>query len=304
MSKVKMRCARCGKPFKSSSAKQTLCPDCEVKARRERANEKVAGAKLVANPTVAAHAPRIVGPGAAILGGTPTPVPDHTGGKGGADGMAQGEHARHEHGRPGHQAAASHRDTHDERHAAPGAPARAQVATADHAEKQTRPARPPAERQPHAEKKAKPAPFQLTDDARHAIEARYLELAQPVEFDGIRTQIASELSVPKHIVKQVVRELRSQRQLPSWWELKSYTGSAGELGRIRELYAPHLPVPPIGVHKMIAEQLGMESADVYHAIRRIRAEMRLPQYNAPALHEGDSGTQAPAEAVVSQESPG
>ncbi|HKT36976.1 MAG TPA: hypothetical protein VJR48_01305, partial [Ktedonobacterales bacterium] len=69
---------------------------------------------------------------------------------------------------------------------------------------------------PHREKLA---PFEMTDEMRATIERRYLELSQPVEFDGIRTRIASELNLPKPVVKQVVRELRAKRQLPSWWEL-------------------------------------------------------------------------------------
>ena len=303
MSKVKMRCARCGKSFKSSGAKQTLCPDCEVKARRERANEKVAGSKSASSPVAQAQTPRIVGPGAAILGGTPTPAPGQPTGKGSGDNAARPERTSHDQDRHGHQSP-SHREAlggHPATTAA--APARAHPAKTDHAEKPARSSRSAAERQQRPEKKPKPPQYELTDEVRQAIEARYLELAQPVEFDGIRTQIAGELNAPKHIVKQVVRELRTQRQLPSWWELKSYTGSSSELGRIRELYIPQLPVPPIGVHKAIAEQLGLEPADVYHAIRRIRAEMRLPQYNAPELHDGMAGTHPQVEAAVRQENP-
>jgi hypothetical protein len=294
MSKVKMRCARCGKPFKSSGAKQTLCPECEVKARRERANEKVAGAKAATSPVAVAHAPRIVGPGAAILGATPTPPTFPPVGNESGDGGSHRDHPQH-----GRQPPAR-RDAHGEQRATASAPIRTQTGKGDHADKQSRP---PAERQQRAEKRPKPAPFMLSDEARQTIEARYLELAQPVEFDGIRTQIAGELGVPKHVVKQVVRELRTHRQLPSWWELKSYTGSSTELSRIRDVYLPHLPVPPIGVHKVIAEQLGVEPADVYHAIRRIRAEMRLPQYNAPELHEATPDVQPRAEAMVGQEGP-
>jgi hypothetical protein len=133
---------------------------------------------------------------------------------------------------------------------------------------------------------------------RERIEARYLELAQPVEFDGIRTQIAGELSVPKHIVKQVIRELRAARQLPSWWELKSFTGTSTDLARVHDAYLPLLPVPPVGVHKEIAERLGLDATNVYQAIRRIRAEMRLPQYNPPELHAAEA---APATTVAAAE---
>ena len=127
----------------------------------------------------------------------------------------------------------------------------------------------------------------MTDELRSQIEARYLELAQPVEFDGIRTRIATELSVPKSHVKQVVAALRSHMQLPSWWDLQSYTGAETDLERIRMAYLPHLPVPDVGIHKTLADELQLDPRTVYQGIRRIRAEMRLPQYNAPELH-GDA----------------
>src|SRR5262249_40856295 len=73
--KVKMRCARCGKPFKSSNAKQTLCPECEAKERAARATGRTAP-KPAATAAAPAHKPKIVGVGAHILvpGMTP-PVP-------------------------------------------------------------------------------------------------------------------------------------------------------------------------------------------------------------------------------------
>ncbi len=85
-------------------------------------------------------------------------------------------------------------------------------------------------------------------------------------------------------MKQVVRELRARRQLPSWWELQAYKGSDEALERIRERYLPLLPVPPVGVHKQIASDLQMDAPQVYQAIRRLRAEMKLPQYNPPESH--------------------
>jgi hypothetical protein len=124
----------------------------------------------------------------------------------------------------------------------------------------------------------------LTDELRAQIEARYLELAQPIEFDGIRTKIATELGVPKSHVKRAVAELRARMQLPSWWELQSYSGAETDLERIRMAYLPHLPVPAVGIHKSLAEDLSLDPRTVYQGIRRIRAEMRLPQYNAPELH--------------------
>jgi hypothetical protein len=136
----------------------------------------------------------------------------------------------------------------------------------------------------------------VTDELRERIEARYLELAQPVEFDGIRTQIARELDIPKAAVKKVVQDLRERRQLPSWWDLQAYAGTPEDLERIRVAYTPLLPLPEVGAHKRIAAGLGLEERMVYQGIRRIRAEMQLPQYNPPEAHALESG-RAPAAAA-------
>jgi hypothetical protein len=127
----------------------------------------------------------------------------------------------------------------------------------------------------------------LTDELRKRIEARYLELANPVEYDGIRTQIAAELGAPKPVVRVVVRELRMRRGMPSWWEAQGFSGSLADLARIKAAYTPYLPLPPVGVHREIAEKLGLEPRAVYRGIRKIRAQMGLSQYNTPdSQHEG------------------
>jgi hypothetical protein len=117
------------------------------------------------------------------------------------------------------------------------------------------------------------------------VEARYEELATPTEYDGIRTQIAKELGIPKKAVKKIVKEYRDREHVPSWWELQTYKGSAEELEKIKAVYVPYLPIPPVGVHKKIAEELDMKPVDVYQAIKAIRLEMNLPQYNDPSFHE-------------------
>lgn len=304
--KVKMRCGRCGKPFKSTGARQVFCPECAAKERAARQAQKSTPTPTSVAPATAA--PKITGPGANILGATPTivttSVPPDSGLFGaaarasdrtshgtseaasgqshatshGAGHTQSGTHAEHvspppQH--PGERAAGGHGgEAHGGKHGQHG-----QQGHGAHATKvATAPAKPRAPREP------RPAPFTLTDEVRQRIEARYLELATPVEFDGIRTQIAQELTVPKGAVKRVVSELRERMQLPSWWELQAYRGSEGDLERIRAAYTPLLPLPPVGVHKQIAESLGLDPVLVYQGIRRVRAEMRLPQYNPPEAH--------------------
>jgi hypothetical protein len=91
----------------------------------------------------------------------------------------------------------------------------------------------------------------------------------------------------KKAVKKIVKELRLRNNLPSWWETQTYKGTPEELAKIRAIYEPMLPVPPVGVHKLIAQQLDMKPGVVYQAIKTIRLEMNLPQYNDPSLHESE-----------------
>ncbi|MFI5271829.1 MAG: hypothetical protein ACHQ4H_02195 [Ktedonobacterales bacterium] len=285
--KVKMRCARCGKPFKSSGAKQTLCDECELKERRARSASKSAQATSTATAPVMAPKPKIVGPGANILvpGMVSPPFPA-------LDPSAKhetqaGHHEPHAGPRPAHPDH-EHTATHDGQRQAPRHPAASKAPAL----------RPAATLRP---KKEAPPAIMLTPELKERIEARYLELAQPVEFDGIRTKIAAELEVPKALVKKVVLDLRKNTQLPSWWELQSYHGTDADLERIRQAYLPHLPVPDVGIHKQLAETLALEPSVVYQGIRHIRAEMRLPQYNPPDAHAegGASDARASAPASVS-----
>src|SRR5438309_7592609 len=144
--------------------------------------------------------------------------------------------------------------------------------------------KPPTPPKPKREKIPPPAPFTPTTEQIAQVEARYLELAVPAEFDGIRTQIAQELGIPKKAVKKIVKELRDRQGIPSWWEMQTYKGDSEELAKIKAAYEPYLPLPPVGVHKTIADELALKPGIVYQAIKAIRLEMNLPQYNDPSLH--------------------
>jgi hypothetical protein len=287
----RLKCANCGKRFKQANRKQVLCADCLAKERQAKKNALPtattghgAGSpseRVAAIPIVQIAPP----PEVAVFGSRAREAerhvhaPERVATVPSTSVNAPAQQPREQVARPTAPA------THD----APSKQARQPTkSAAPQHEKHTRPPR--------------PAPFELTGEMRANIERRYLELAQPVEFDGIRTQIAGELNVPKPVVKQVIQELRVSRQLPSWWELQAYKGSVEELERVRERYLPLLPVPPVGVHKQIASELDMDPPQVYQAIRRVRAEMKLPQYNPPESH-GDAAEMADTvpEAPVAEE---
>jgi hypothetical protein len=303
MSKVKMRCGRCGKTFTApKGAKQIFCNDCVAKEKAARNAAKATAAKPAAAP---AQAPRIVGPGASILDprlAAPAAAapPAESGLFGAAARAAEREAARESRGHPSdqrhdHGHVRAHEATSHAHGTVPAvADKRGKPEKGDKSTKQHK-TPPPVPRRP----KAPPLPpFELTNELRAQIEARYLELAQPTEFDGIRTQLAGELHVPKMAVKKAVADLRARMQLPSWWDLKAYHGSEDDLERIRVAYLPLLPVPAVGAHKQLAGELGLEPSMVYQGIRRIRAEMRLPQYNPPELHDGEQLRSAAASAPV------
>ena len=52
---------------------------------------------------------------------------------------------------------------------------------------------------------------------------------------------------------------------------------------IRERYLPLLPLPPIGVHKQIASDLGLDPPQVYQAIRRLRPEVVFLDVQMPGI---------------------
>jgi hypothetical protein len=273
----KMKCARCGKRFKQANKKQVFCADCLAKERVA----KKSGAQLVSSPTgFASGAPNrpnhgMPSPNVTIVATTPPPELGAYGSRARTaerQATPSPEHAPH----PGVAAPAPR----------PSGPASPPVRSVSAQQAPAKPA-PAVEKRPKQPRPPTPT-FQLTDELRASIEQRYLELSQPVEFDGIRSQIANELQAPKPLVKQVIRELRVSRQLPSWWELQAYKGTDQTLERIRERYLPLLPVPPIGVHKQIAGDLQLDPPQVYQAIRRLRAEMKLPQYNPPETHTDES----------------
>jgi predicted RNA-binding Zn-ribbon protein involved in translation (DUF1610 family) len=262
MSKLKVKCASCGKVFAPSNMKQTLCPDCEKAQRAARAQRRAEAAAPA--QTQQPSAPLIQGPGANVL------RPDATQMETAADAPTSHTVAEIP---PAHDAS----ETAHERPQQPMARAHPPVTK--------RTGRNGAKGRHKAKiQRVEPAPFLLTDELRQRIEARYLTLATPVEFDGIRTQIADELGIPKPAVREVVREVRGRRGMPSWWEAQGFSGSHADLERIKAAYTPHLPLPPVGVHREIAESLGLEPRTVYRGIRKIRAQMGLPQYNALEEH--------------------
>ena len=279
MNKVKVRCSVCGKSFKTPSAKKTVCPACDAAVKRAKHQAPAAAATpqpTIVHPTVDVRAAvRAAQENQGQFGAyRPAPPPEAT-----APAAASSETATlHVNGRqPGQTAPASR----PERPARPAARPKAQR-TGD---KQPAP-RPVKERKPRVQMK----PFEPTEEQVAAVRTRYLELAQP-EFDGIRHQIATEVGIPLRAVKDIIKQLRAEQQIPSWWDRGANMPTPEQIEQIRTLYLPLLPDPEVGVHKRIAAQLQLSNTSVYQAIGQIRADLNLPRYT-PRPEEVETGPEA------------
>ena len=313
MSKVKLRCTTCGKWFQSANAKEVTCPDCVQKARREKMAAKTtppanttsamnASTRAVPPPPKpkAAEGPRWFEKVEDVKIGQPdqpppkpkippSPAPRDSRGQGGYRDRDERGPGSYRPGGPGTLEPGYRPRQPMEggfpRGPRPGTPGEARPGMKrDKKPPKAKTPKPPTPPKPKREKIPPPQPFVPTPEQVAQIETRYLELAQPTEFDGIRTQISKELSIPKKAVKKVVKELRARNNIPSWWETQEYKGDSEELAKIKAAYEPYLPVPPVGVHKTIADALELKAGTVYQAIKAIRQELNLPQYNDPALH--------------------
>jgi hypothetical protein len=244
MNKVKVRCAVCGKSFKTPSLKKTVCPSCEAEQKRARHQQPAA----VTKPAVQTSST--------------------------LDVRAALRAAQENQGQFG-----AYR---------PPAPPPAPKPQGQRAEAKPKAPKPPREKKPRVQTK----PFEPTPEQIAAIKDRYIQLAQP-EFNGIRHQIANEMGIPLRVVKQAVKEVREEQEIPSWWDRGGAMPGPEDLEKIRAMYVPLLPEPEIGVHKRIAAALKLTNTSVYQAIGQIRTEMNLPRYN-PREQEGAEGETAPA----------
>lgn len=267
--KMKLKCASCGTWFKASGYKRTLCASCFAKAARARTVAKSQPLPAMATPAARA-------PASATSAGSPAAAPP----------LAPAPRALDGSPRTAPDAAARAPDSVSTRARFPSAPG------------VTPPPRPP---------KASRDPLVPTLDQIAAIERRYTELAQPSEFDGIRSKIAEELRMPRAVVKRVVKDYRERLHLPSWWDVSHQPLTAAQIELVRDRYVPLLPLPPIGVHHRLAAELGFNGWAVYQAIGQIRQQLGLARYNeredaphpeTPPDGERPRSSEAPASVVA------
>ena len=270
--KAKMKCAVCHKTFNANKSSQLLCDACE---RNKRNKEKTQGG--------AVKTPQPATPKPVTVDGKPTWLAHATVRDASMPFTTEiPPELRH--------------TEHSPRSASAGVLAKSPQGHKPQGEsaatpKAPRPPRPPREPKPPL------LPFVPTPEQIAAIEQRYATLAQP-EFDGIRTQIAAELNIPKRVVKDTIASFRTRAHLPSWWDLQGYQGSPEELERIKVAYEAHLPAPSLGIHKEIAKELNLAPSLVYHGIGAVRQALGLPTFNPPESHPEMQREPAKADATV------
>lgn len=282
MNKVKARCSVCGKSFKTPSLKKTVCPNCDADAKRARhqapAPVPIAHATATTPAVDVRAALRAAQENQGQFGAyrpAPPPAPVQTPASAGQS-AATAVVARN--------GAAPPRGVKP----APRGPGAPKSTRAEGTAQRPRVAR---ERKPRVQT----TPFVASEEQVAAIRARYLELAKP-EFDGIRHQVATELGIPLRAVKDVVKTVRGEEAIASWWDNGGSVPTPEQIEQVRVLYLPQLPTPTVGVHKHIAATLHFSNTCVYQAIGQIRSELELPRYTP----RGEAQVGGPGELAVAE----
>jgi hypothetical protein len=92
--------------------------------------------------------------------------------------------------------------------------------------------------------------------------------------------IGQELDLPPSKVFFGINLIRAKMKLPKLdFPKRKLAVTPDQLMAVQALYEPYLPVPPIGIHKIIAKQLRMDEWRVHVAIGLIRKSKNMPRWN-------------------------
>ncbi|MDX2086110.1 MAG: hypothetical protein SFZ03_12070 [Candidatus Melainabacteria bacterium] len=111
------------------------------------------------------------------------------------------------------------------------------------------------------------------------IEKQYRD-ALPLPNPDIHELIGEALDIPPSKVFFGINLVRQKMKLPKLdYPKRKLAVTPDQMMAIQALYEPYLPVPPIGIHKILAKQLRMDEWRVHVAIGLIRKSMQLPRWN-------------------------
>ena len=102
----------------------------------------------------------------------------------------------------------------------------------------------------------------------------------PLPNPDVHEVIAKELDMEPRKVFFGINLIRQKMFLPKLpFPKRRLAVTVEQLNAVESLYAPLMPLPPIGCHKFIAKQLRMDEWRVHVAIGILRKQMGLPRWN-------------------------
>jgi len=111
------------------------------------------------------------------------------------------------------------------------------------------------------------------------IEKRYMPLL-PLPNPDAHILIAQELNLEPNKVFFGINLIRQKLRLPKLeYPKRPLAVTEDQLLAVKALYEPFLPLPPLGVHKILSKQLRMDEWRVHVAIGLIRKQMNLNRWN-------------------------
>lgn len=109
-----------------------------------------------------------------------------------------------------------------------------------------------------------------------ALYKKHLPLPNP----DVHEVIGQELDMKPSIVFFAINLIRQKMRLPKLeYPKRKLAVTEEQLMAIESLYEPYLPLPPIGIHKIIAKQLKLDEWRAHVAIGLIRKNKNMDRWN-------------------------
>ena len=143
----------------------------------------------------------------------------------------------------------------------------------------------------------RPAPKQLliSRDQVAQIEAFYKTML-PLPNPDAHEVIGEKIGLEPQKVFFGINLVRQKMMLPKLpFPKRKLAVSPDQLMAIQNLYSPLLPLPPIGCHKILAQQLKMDEWRVHVGIGIVRKQMNLPRWNSERDDAPEEFKNPPAE---------
>lgn len=134
-------------------------------------------------------------------------------------------------------------------------------------------------RRPKPQPKKQAKPLLISKEQLEKIEALYKTML-PLPNPDAHEVIGAHLEIEPRKVFFGINLVRQKLMLPKLpFPKRKLAVTPDQMTAIKSLYAPLLPLPPIGCHKIIAAQLRVDEWRVHVAIKLIRAQMGLDRWN-------------------------